>query len=280
MLEILLILSYTGLLKMDFPFDGDGQQSVTSGRTTLTVASGANLKGPWVEILSLVPFNARGILVHAHLFTTTNRTILLDIGIGASGSEIPLINNIFTSIGGNATCQNFYFPIEIPQNTRISGRFQANNTSITRAFSVTLFSCGFLPSVGHNRIITMGADTTDSGGTAVASGASNSKGSWTQITAGVNRDIHELWIATGHSGGDFTIGTTSRYFIDVGIGPAGAERIIIPNILQVLTTNGEGHISHGSFMYPVHIPANTRIAIRSQSGVADPENIDIVLYGV
>lgn len=95
-------------------------------------------------------------------------------------------------------------------------------------------------------------------GTITASGSTNTKGSWTQLTAATDADVDELIVAVRDC---FTSGQNSSSLMDIGIGGAGSEVVIIANIAV-------GYYGHTNrFPVPV-IPKGTRIAARMQSASA------------
>ena len=69
-------------------------------------------------------------------------------------------------------------------------------------------------------------------------------------------------------------------FLDIAIGPAGAERIIIPDLFFVMSTLTDMVSNVGWPTFPVHIPKNSRVSARIQSTIASPESVDIILYGL
>jgi len=112
----------------------------------------------------------------------------------------------------------------------------------------------------NNRIETLGADTANSTGTSITAGATNAKGSWTNIgTASFAYEGLLINLAENVGGSDF--------LLDVGIDDGAANmHIIIPDLhLPVRKTAGEQNFS----MYiPVHVPAGAIIdecAVRATS---------------
>ena len=72
------------------------------------------------------------------------------------------------------------------------------------------------------------------------------------------------------------------FLVDVAIGGAGSEQIIIPNRPLVSSAlNGE-FTPHVLGPFPVTIPTGSRIAVRGQSTTNDASDrcFDVVVYGV
>lgn len=106
-----------------------------------------------------------------------------------------------------------------------------------------------------NEIIT-GADF-------VAHATPNTKGSWVQIDASTAQDVVGLWI-----GSLITIGisaTDTSMLLDIGIGAAASEAVVVSNI-PVGGLAG-GATTARMFYLPIHIPAGTRIAGRIQAAI-------------
>jgi hypothetical protein len=97
-------------------------------------------------------------------------------------------------------------------------------------------------------------------GTAVtAAGSANTKGSWVELdaSAAFNADgffVHLLGITT-----------TRDYLVDIGIGGAGAESVLLPNLPYC---SGVGFRFPAECYVPLPITAGTRIAARCQSANA------------
>lgn len=263
---------------MDYPLRGIGQRWVAGTRTVLTAPGSNNTKGDWIEIVTSLSIDAAGIVV-SPLLGTTSRTTLIDIGVGASGSEVAVIKDLFATCATDVTMCYWYLPLNFPQNTRISARYQSN-AAVTNTLSTWFYDQGSLPSPGYGRITTFGATTTDSGGIAITPGASNSKGNYAVISASTPHDIHELAVAFGNSGGDYTVASTAFVTIDIAVGPANEERVIIPDLITISSAASDTYTNKSWPTFPINIPAGSRIAVRAQSSIASPELIDVVLYGL
>lgn len=99
-------------------------------------------------------------------------------------------------------------------------------------------------------------------GTAVTP-AAGSKGSWAQVFASLDFDTFGLLICIN---GNSTSGVSRNTVIDIGVGGAGSEIVLIPNLIG---GNAIGYTTMGGnglwYYFPVAIPAGTRLAIRAQS---------------
>ena len=102
---------------------------------------------------------------------------------------------------------------------------------------------------------TAGMTFTSSQGTGLtASASANVKGAWAQLIAATPIDAHSITVIIAQSTGD--------QMIDIAIGPAGQEHIIVPNLMTGSITNQSGR---AVYYLPIQIPKNSRLAGRNQS---------------
>jgi hypothetical protein len=268
---------------MDWPLYGNGQQVRGLGvggnaDTTLTAPAGANAKAAWTQLTASLSIPGQGVMVCLFASTNTARTYLVDIGVGPANSEQVVIANLLTTLGTDGNYRYFYFPLSSPQSSRIVARYQSNSATSTMIVGLWVFSQGIIASSPYSRIETIGADTSDSGGTQVVPGASHTKGNYA-VLGTTTRDIYELALATANSAGDYTVGTSQTHAYDIAIGPTGSERIIIPDLLAPMSTVTDAVSTRNWPTFPVHIPARTQISMRAQSSQASVENFDAVVFG-
>lgn len=105
-----------------------------------------------------------------------------------------------------------------------------------------------------------GTVTTSSNGTALTGGANNTKGSYTQLTASTTLDICALAVCLQE-----TNNTTRHCAVDIAVGASGSENVIISNLFVEGGTNGA---NGQDYLFPINIPAGTRISARAQNGSA------------
>lgn len=97
-----------------------------------------------------------------------------------------------------------------------------------------------------------GSATLTSGGTA------NTKGSYTELVSSTSTDAAGLLVRY-----DAATGNTTSNLIDIAIGAASSEQIIVDNMLL----DNNVRYAH-EIIIPLRIPAGTRIAARSQSSTS------------
>lgn len=98
-------------------------------------AGGANTKGSYDEWCSSCPFDADGFFV-SHSNHSAVANYLMDVGVGASLSEVVIVSNILFSgvnsaSGNNSIARMAYFPIPISSGARVAGRVQCSTGSAT-----------------------------------------------------------------------------------------------------------------------------------------------------
>lgn len=97
--------------------------------------------------------------------------------------------------------------------------------------------------------------------TMTADALANTKGAWAEVIASTPHEvngIHFLGADTGLSG------DTRRALIDIGVGVAGSETVLVPNILSSAPSD-YAFLGGNPLFLPIRIPAGTRVAIRMQS---------------
>lgn len=104
---------------------------------------------------------------------------------------------------------------------------------------------------------------------ATASGSTNTKGSWAQVVSATDRDWYGFWIS--FSSAVSPAGLNAAQLVDVGIGGAGSETVLVPNILAggrfVLTGGAISSVDLPVYV-PVSIAKGTRVAVRTQAATA------------
>lgn len=104
--------------------------------------------------------------------------------------------------------------------------------------------------------------TTTNGITITASATPNTKGSWTEITSSLAEDADGiiLNVLVNQNGGE-------DYLMDIAVGAAGAEKVIIPDLLMCVGSS-IAYRGRCDAYIPIPIPAGTRISARCQSSFA------------
>jgi hypothetical protein len=237
----------------------------------------------YTELIASTAFDAYGILVMlATVFTAaTDTSMLVDIAVGAAASETVVIPNLNAGFAGDITVvnvggQKYWFPLRIPQGSRISATAQAAVVSDNVRVSIWLYGKPLRPVWAGQKVIDYGTNLATSQGVAVAMGVSSAEGSWTQIAASTTRA--HAYLAAGIGGaGDTTIAAGTG-FLDVGKG-AATEVPMVQNLPYGLSTN-----EAISYFFPMsawaQVAPGERLAARASYTSASAGSIDCILYGV
>lgn len=248
-----------------------------------TVPASVNTKGSWNQLVASAAYDICLLDISYNGFFSSSGfgQIAMDIGIGASGSEVVLIPNLVFGCGINDYdfYSNFQIPVQIKAGTRIAMRYQTTSTTLNS------FPLGIRVEAYSGEIHRMeGAAGVDAIGVGTLTGSpyatnftpgnsSTGKGSWTQLVASTSRDYMGLFVSYVPTAGDTT--NFPDLNIDIGIGASGSEQVIIPDMMLDQVINGYHRL------IPTPIPAGSRLAVR---GVGDTAAVagtsSVVVYGI
>lgn len=259
----------------DFPVVYEGQRIETAvnlaASTGINITANAtpNTKGSWTTLLASSAFNASAIIIMV-AGGNNNQDTLLDIAIGAAASEQVVCENLFAVAGANVKAAGWYYiPIEIPAGTRLSARTQSTTASNILRLSVCLITSGFNSQSPYGRVsTTYGANTADSGGVNIDPGGTiNTDGSWIEIIASTS--FYHAQLIVCFSWQLNTSRTSCTWLVDVAIGAAGSEQVIIPDILIAADGTSDLVWPPVTLPFDVNIPEGSRLAIRARCSIND-----------
>lgn len=119
------------------------------------------------------------------------------------------------------------------------------------------------------------ADADSRGTTLTANAASGSDGAYTQLVAATAFDYDGFWVYLSRG----FAATSTRSLIDVSIGAAGVEKIILADLPLGGHTTGSSWGLKALFI-PVHIPSGSRVAARIHRSSVNSATCDISVMGV
>jgi hypothetical protein len=274
---------------MDWPASGGGNRFAavgtipgTSAGTVITANATAHVMGAFVPFSLVTPISASGITLTINTPTTLVASYLINIGIGASGSEQIIIPNIIVSSGVLDLPAVVYFPVRIPAGVRLAAQVAASTASSTVTISGMLHGAVWGSPVPNQRVVAWRAGAlVNSRGTAIDPGAvANTKPTtYTTVAAATTESARGLIIGLGNQI-DLTR-TVAHWLIDVAVGAAASERIIIPDYYARASVN-ETVMPVLSPVFPVSVPAGSRLSVRAQSNniTAGDRSFDVVLYSI
>lgn len=247
--------------------------------TVITAAGSTNTKGSWTELIASTTSDCCFLEVYIVQESLGLYSVSVDIGVGAAASEIVIIPDLYTSPSFNNFMQcKVQLPMHIQAGTRIAARCQSSTASKTVAVHVILHNgCFPWEVVGVDALNFNAASTT--GTTLTPDTTAGVKGSYSQLIASTARDYSGVFATW-----DYSAGLRQQYKIDVAIGAAASEVIIIPDrqIYTGDTTNNVGVPTDAIAIpfVPIHIPAGQRVAARASTSKTTGEAFKFSLYGV
>jgi hypothetical protein len=219
----LLIPESRNLARLNSTGAVDAQFTTTTGTTITASATPHALTGTPTQIIASTTFESEWIEISVHnvAVAATLTDALLNIYIGAGGSETLLIDSLSVGwcpvIGSNDRPNRYWFPLRIPRGTRISGELRALVASETIEVVVRYGTANGAHWSGTG-VETLGEVTASSRGTAISA-----------ITA------NALWV---------DIGTSARSYRYVHIGIQGN------NDTTAISGYALWSIGSGSSMFP------------------------------
>lgn len=198
--------------------------------TVITAGSTAHVKGAYSagQLIASTDEDTYGVTICVnglHVVATVT-SYLLDIGIGPSGSEVDLIQDLdcwgadLVGTQGSGNQKTWFFPVFIPKGERVAARAQA--LAVSDVANVVIFlhqaadGWGMEVPVMWERL---GA-VTNSNGVSVPQ-ASGAFGAWTTILDPITKNYR--WWHVGFDGLADTTITTEQAVLEIGIGDTTAD---------------------------------------------------------
>ncbi len=250
-----------------------------SAAVTVTANATPHTVGAWMELIASNGAETQWLGVTA-LNTSasgTDTAALLDIGIGAGGSEVVVVASLPVGFANTTPGYFHLVPLRIAKGARVAARMRATITADTASIIATTLG-GPTPFRSPSKLVTMGADTAASRGTNMPT-----TDTYVEITATTSEPFAGLVIC-GAMGGAGGVSGEAVVFT-VGAGAAGSEVAIgtatfscgsAENIARAAV----GQLSQAQPMVGVvgrHIPAGSRLACKQSIGRTYR---DAILFGV
>ena len=265
----------------DWPMEGGGNWSEAAHGNP--VAGSSYAKGAWVEVFAatLLPCSFISCIIGGS--TGYNLNFLIDIAVGAAGSEVVVCENLHyggPTWTGVSYWSQFSLPLNIPKGSRISVRCSSTTNAAQAAVHLMLFSNTFLFQRGVNKIISLG-EGADAMGTTIDPGATaNTYGSWVELSSGEDYTIKGISLGIVY---DKNISRNSMLkFYQVGIGSSGSEQSVFESTgLYYGNSSAASPIVSLGFM-PIIIPKGTRVAVRGKCTITDATDrkTDVIIHAM
>jgi hypothetical protein len=229
----------------------------STGSVNVTASASAHTKGNWSQLIASTSAETTFIsfAINTVNVSATNTATLLDIGVGASGSETVIVPDI--AVGGASTAI-FNIPVKVPSGTRIAARCQSARSSQTVPIGARAFECFNAGSAAlvPTAVDVLGINTATSSGTAL-SGAS---GTWVEIIASTAKDYIAFGIAPSTNDTDTAAAADTRF--DIGVGSAGNEVEFGQLFFALGATENFSMRTTSPLLFGREVPSGSRLAIR------------------
>lgn len=241
--------------------------------------SAANTKGSWIDVNTGLDYNCYGLIYNAYS-RGESADFLTDIGIGSTPDII--VNNLIHghSAGDLRVGKYYYLPIFVPKSTAIKTRCQSNYSGTNGMTTVWYAVQGQRWNQGlPTSILTYGANTADSGGTAVDPGTTaDTFGSYVEFVASLPYNIRGFIVGIGPRG-DYTRSANINWFIDVAKGSSGNEETLLDQWEFGTEADVDMLLPQQSVYFPISVEKGARLAVRSKCNTTTSDRLfDVVLY--
>ena len=254
----------------------EGDNSADSGGVSYSASNGS--KSSYNEVVASSPFSASGLIVIvAH--PGANGDSITDVAVGAAASEQIIVPDLILT-GSRGVANAWHIPIPTPEGSRIAVR-TASSAGNAMEVAVMLLGRSLAEPSSFSRMTSHGANAGDGGGTQIDPGSTaDTKGAWTEMDATTANPMKMLALGIGGQG-NFAI-TAHEQLVDIGIGAAGSEQVVVPDFL---IQGGQGVDVMAPFFstwFPIAVPEGSRLAVRSQCSITDSTDrtYDAILYGL
>lgn len=235
---------------------------------TQLVSGSAGMAGAWTQLAASLSSDVSHVLLQPLVNNDQSQYgNFLQLGIGNSGSEVPVID--WFSINSSTFDSSAYsLPLNIQAGIRVAARCLSSNALDKSYLDFTTFDGGFAAEgvAGYDTIGLSGTTST----TVTSGAAADTKGSFTQIIASTSRDYCGIVIVSSASISSAGA-LTAHSVLDVAIGASGAEQVIISNLRLKYASQTV------SSLVPLDVPSGNRLALRLQSHTASDSSAFIIL---
>ena len=155
-------------------------------------------------------------------------------------------------------------PLYVPRGSVLTLRGESVSATSFRVHIVGL-SRGLLGMPGFARCFRLYTPVTRRGAVIDAGATANTKGAWVELISAVPSNIRALTFSIDQA--NDVARTACTWLFDLGIGAAGSEQVIVPNI-QLATDATSSMVTPNTFgPIPVGIPSGVRLAARAQCSI-------------
>lgn len=245
-----------------------GTDTSTSTGTSVQADGSANTLGAWVQLGSDTTRDAFLFAVICQSIAT-GMAHLVDIGIDPAGgsSYTPVVQQIAVANANSASApplQQGFVPVGcifVPAGSAVAARTRSSSGG--QFIDVRALLMIGNPDAGYTWVESLGADTSDSGGTSIdPGGTANTKGSWVTLSAATAQDI-DAFVPMVNTDAATTTQSDAEGLIDIAIEVAGTQYVIVGDY-PIMQSASELSFAP-RMLIPVAIPAGSKVVARAQS---------------
>lgn len=260
-----------------------GETTASSTGTLLTAAGSIDTKGSYVALGSPTSFAYEGFTVYLAA-NSIEQDYLIDISIDdGSGNNQILVPDLHFAAAKGVNEHNFsmFIPVHIAAGAQIDARVACGDASDTCRCLIVGHSANPGGFPGFSRAVALFTPGSSRGVAIDPGGSAHTKGSWVQMSASCPADVSAIFGVAGFNG-DNSRAAAARMMLDIGIGSAGNEFVLVPNLYFGWGSTWDG--ANDVILQPIaaSIPLGSRVAARAQCSIttASDRTTDLALYGL
>jgi len=229
-----------------------------SGTVEVVAPNSNNSKGNYAQLTASLSENTSFFFIR-HDYVNYNQRYLIDMAIGAAGSEKIIIADI-PILGIALDAAGVYtipFPMRLKKGVRVAFRCQSDYKLSKKYIGITTFKYDTLFE-SYRVCDTIGTVSGSSRGTSVdPGGVANTWGAYTELVASSANNYKALMLMALPT---FTFGRVATRRVKIAIGAAGSEVDI--GLKGVIGADGQNDYGAQAYpwMLPISIKAGTRIS--------------------
>lgn len=270
-----------------FRHEAVGVVTASSRGTTITANAAFGNDGAYTQLIASTSFDYNSILIELGNNGNAAAISIIDVAIGAAGSEKVIVADLPTfAIGNRYGPASLWLPLHVPKASAISARIHRSNAN-SATINISLIGCQGTPYglPPFHRCTTYGTVIGSMRGTKVDPGGSaNTLGTRIDIDAATANRIRVLYVFCGGRTSSATSNTTdNNALLLLDLGAAAAEKSIIPNgIHYAMSGSDDTWLPAVAGPFLVDIPAGTRISAQAQADIitANIRELNIIVLGL
>lgn len=246
---------------------------------TLTANATIGSDGAYTQLIASTTFDYDGFWVTLCLPNSASSQNLVDIAIGAGGSEKIIIADIpFIALSGRYFGYCFYVPLAVAAGSRIAARIHRSSAaSSTVVISLLGVQGGPWAAASFGRSTTYGTVLASAKGTQVDPGATaNTRGAVTQIVASTTNPIRAFLVFGLRSQLGTSNTTDNSLLMDILYGPS-TEKVLIPYLSFAMGGTDDVWQPEMAGLFFVDLPAAIRLSAQAQANTTSANSREIAV---